>query len=112
MEENEAQSKQAEDESVFFRFGDGRAMHANAQVVCLRPRPRAKNRPRSGRPVAVISVLRIGSEEVGQVKVSNRLVRHYRRPNPVNGYRAAAIVQLAAANPRPDVIPVAVVDIV
>ncbi len=110
MKEDKAQSKEGEDESVFFRLRDGRAMHPNAQVVCLRPRPRAKNRV--ARPIAVVSVLWSGSEEVGQVKVSNRLVRHYRRPNPVDGYRAAAVVQLAAANPRPNVVPTRVVDII
>ena len=111
MKEDKAQRKQAEDKGVFFWLRDGRAMHSNAQVVCLRPRPRAKNPPRSGRPVAVVSVLWSGSEEVGQVKVGNRLVRHYRRSNPSDSYRAAAVGQLAGHS-RPDVVPTRVGDIV
>ena len=63
------------------------------------------------RPIAGVSVLWSGSEEVGQVKVSNRLVRHDRRPNPVHIRLAYAVGQLAARS-RPDVIPARVLDIV
>ena len=92
MKENKAEGKESEDEGVFFGFGDDGAMDAKAQAVfesIISPTPQNS----VALPVAGVSVLRIGIEQVGQVKVANGL-GHRRRPNPVHIGLAGAVGQL------------------
>ena len=104
MKEDKAQSNQAEDKSVFFRFGDDGAVNANAQSLICRNRSKtAKNRV--ARPIAIVGA---GS---GNVKIANRL-GHHPGDRPAGGYPAVAVVEVAAAsNPRADVIPTRAADI-
>ena len=83
-------------------------MDADAQALIL---PIIGPTPQNcvARPIAGVSVIRIGSEKVGQVKVANGLV-HRRRSNPVHIGLAGAEVQLAARS-RANIIPVGVADI-
>ena len=110
-ENDEAEGKEGEDEGVFLWLRDGRAMDADAQaLIFLMCGPTLQHSV--PRPIAGVSVLWSGSEEVGQVKVSNRLVGHYRRPNPVHIRLARAVLKVTATHSRPDVIPTGVLDIV
>ena len=102
---HEGESKEGEEEGVFFWFGDDGAMDANAQAI-ISARKTAKYSLRIVRAVAVVSVSRGKS---GQGKVANGLV-HRRRSNPGGGSRRAVVVQLAG-HPRPDVVPAGVGDI-
>ena len=85
-------------------------MDANAQALIFLICGKTPQH-RIARPIAVISVIRIGIERGGQDKVANGLVGHYRRSNPVHIGLPRAEVQLAARS-RPDVVPAGVLDIV
>ncbi len=107
VEEDKTEGKQAEDKGVFFWFGDDGAVHPNAQAVILGIVGPTSQHSVAG-AVAGVGVLR---GKRGQVKVANGL-GHGRRPNPVDIGLPRAVVQVAAAHSRPDVVPTGAGDIV
>ena len=103
-ENDEGQSKEAKHKGVFFWLRDDRAIHPNAQaVICRMIGPTLQNPV--PRPIADVCARR------RNVKMGNRLVRHYPRPNPVHIRLARAVLKVTATHSRADVIPTRVGDI-